>query len=310
MKLNINKISRLADAKFEVKYNLTLINSLELSEYLKNLYESKGIDISDFSNRVGGMVIDQYIYQDFFLLKDGEEYFLLDGFRRLLQEEVIDTDITVKIYDRADLNDANLVELMVGLNHHKFFTSEQNYSERGFALFFKTIFNINIPLIVKAMNGYMLEGDLVKGYSERFEKPKNTKNFNKIVQAAQEPYFFDDLRFIEKCAVNNLLIDSYFGVLVKKIRTKIESTIIHCEMYGKEETNNGKLWKYNFDDDLLNLLTNNKLLIDKIEKLPNARSQKDAHKEVMDMFESIFTKYIFNEEVELTTIEKKEIVKN
>jgi hypothetical protein len=251
---------------------------------LKNVYVQKDIDISEFigdKSRVG-LPIEPYIYQNFFLLRNGDEYLLLDGFRRLLQENVPNVDVVVNIYDYYKMTDVQLIQLMFGLNHQKFFTTDNNcYNDRGFALLFKSIWNLDLSKIVHAINGY----SIVKGYnwdSRDRKKAKGENHYLQLLNAINE-YFIEDLQFFKSCLKEGLLVDELFGEQVKKYRLQTEKSF-----YG-----------------VLNELSKDKTLIEQIVKLPSARSYSQVRGYIADLYARHFTMYVSGVEKELSFTEKE-----
>lgn len=96
------------------QYNIEEVNAKAISVAIKGKLLELGIDhtkynseIVEESNYNYGQQKDSienppheiYQYQNFFLLKDGDGYLLLDGFRRLLWYNPPNMDILVRVYD-------------------------------------------------------------------------------------------------------------------------------------------------------------------------------------------------------------------
>jgi hypothetical protein len=112
-------------------YTINVYNARVLSEFIKNKYIIK-YGISDFSvfyntkNREEFDKISAYINPVTILcdnvndILESNDILLLDGFLRLLMDDIPDVDIIVKSYD-YNTSDVNIFTLLFHLNHWKFF---------------------------------------------------------------------------------------------------------------------------------------------------------------------------------------------
>lgn len=213
------------DNLLDATYEIITINARKFSQRLKTTYENLGIDISEhnsvggnlYSNDKGDTPIEAYAYQLFFAYKKDGEYYLLDGYRRLLwAENIPNIDINVHVYE--NLNDQQLINLMMYLNHWKF-SSTNKFWDRGFSLFYKTYFDINISSINDAFMGYLLVNKANVEYSFDLRVYYNQKTNQLIKEKMLEADYLNNIRLIDYAVkkykgLNNV----QFGALISKFK--------------------------------------------------------------------------------------------
>jgi hypothetical protein len=214
-----------------VPYELLLIASAaDLSGELKSVLTQKGINPADYNshesaswNKKDEVVSENppaeiYEYQNFFVLENIEgQLILFDGFRRLLWYTPPTTPILVRLYKQSDLNDQQILSLLVSLNHFKFFGG-QEYHERGFSLLLKTVFDLDITKFKRAFDAYLSSDEIKNSYSLSGKRgaAKNNEIKNRIVN----PYFIDDMRFLEKLRASKYMCDQFVGALTFQERQR------------------------------------------------------------------------------------------
>lgn len=227
------------DNILHVKYNVYSMNAIELSEYLKsNLGENYKKYNSDNHKSIEN-IPEIYEYQLFFLYKNlNNEFKLLDGFRRLLWYDVPDTDITVRVYE--NLSDVQLLELMVNLNHFKFF-SNQNYYDRGFSLFLSVFFDLDITENREVLDAYLSAEKVKLGFSSNIENAREQGKNILVKERILNPYFISDIRFLfelKKRGYSVLMLPA----LLHKLRAEIgDNFILNIDLFIQALKNNDKI---------------------------------------------------------------------
>lgn len=192
-------IDKVKDQVLNTEYNLCCVNAIELSKYLKEKnpnynkynFQNKTTSENDFLN--SGL----YEYQNFFLYRKDGEYKLLDGFRRLLwHDNIPDRDIHVRVYE--DLSDSELIKLMISLNNFKFFSKNQEYYDRGFAMFLDSFFDLDITENFKIFDDYMSFYKLKNGYGvgSKAIKYEGEDVAIKVIEFLTSEHFISDFKFV------------------------------------------------------------------------------------------------------------------
>jgi hypothetical protein len=214
------------DTLLNVEFSLERINSRELAEDLISFYNKQKIDFKSFNANLYGyreeekemdIPVDAYEYQNFVVLEDNGNYILLDGFRRLLWNKTVDHDILVRVYKREDLTDTKILQLLVSLNHTKFFAGLGNYYDRGFALALKTVFNIDLRKFYKSFDGYLRGADFKYSYRDNvlYEDKAHKAVSEKIVSEN----FLEDVSFLEAVSESDMTkSDLVFGAFIYNLR--------------------------------------------------------------------------------------------
>lgn len=267
------------DTLLNVNYEIVNMNAKHLAVILKKTYSENGINISSFieeANSPSNVPLAAYEYQNFFLLKDGEKFFLLDGFRRLLLWDVPDMEISVRVYDRKEISDKQLLQLIVNLNHTKFFGGLGAFHKRGFALLLKSIFNIDILKIQSAFEGYLSGTEEVVGVFGE----KNV-SYLSVISRIVTDNFTSNIKFLEKCQENNFYVGRVLGVMLfnKNKQYDAEVFISKCLEYSQ------------FKKTLENIFS-------------NVGVRRDNHiNQLLQIYKSVFAG-LDGEKIELTYLEK------
>ena len=92
------------------------------------------------------------------------------------------------------MNRAYILKLLVSLNHTKFFGGIGNFYDRGFALAFYSIFNVDITKIYDSFNGYLTVKEAKYYYSvSRLKKEEaSVTTMDKVLNEK----FIDDMKFL------------------------------------------------------------------------------------------------------------------
>lgn len=228
-------LSKMLKETFRVKYNIT-----DLKEFSK---ESSVDNISDTYPEI-------YEYQNFFILKrlDGS-YLLLDGFRRLLLYSGLpDIDVNVRVYDESKMTQNQIINLMLMLNHTKFFGGIGKYYDKGFNLIFFLLFGFNINKFNSVFEGYVVYNETdTESYIFRtniHETSKLSILKNKLTQ----PKSIEDLQklyelFLLKPTINKFY---FFGSLLYQFREKYPEMVFDVDKF-MELTNNPEIIKLETD---------------------------------------------------------------
>ena len=225
-------ITAFKDNILGVNYSLNTANASELSQELKGNLTKLGINFEKYnSDLANGDRWDKaemkksaanppkeiYEYQNFFLLErtDGKTV-LVDGFRRLLWYKAPDMPVLYRLYSQKDLTDQKLLQLLVHLNHTKFFGGIGDYFDRGFALSFKVCFDLDILKFATAFKAYLQSDELSRGYS--IDQIRGTEQNAEVISRILSPKFLDDMRFIQALVGKGVMLNSNFSALVWKTR--------------------------------------------------------------------------------------------
>lgn len=300
-------IGYFTDNKIYKGYYLVSTSAKKLSNYLKELYSKKGIDLNSHNGNKGyrysfGKSNNTeekpphaiYEYQNFFLMENEKgEFVLLDGFRRLLWYDAPDVPITVRVYEQSKLTNTDILTLLTDLNHFKFYGGG-SYHERGFSLLLKTVFDLNIHDYMNAFDGYLYGTKTVHDYGTR-ETSQN--NYDVVKERITNKFFISDINFIRELNDNGFLADRFVGATIYEHRSKSD----------KE-----------FDvNSFISYLKDNKTLTDlmvKYEKIGTDNSAKsiDIVNKILGIYDNAFT-LIEGGNIELSYAEKldecKEAVK-
>ena len=208
------------DYKFEI-----ITSAKELSAKLKKTYKSMKIDFEQFNTSTDGSDVEKnppveiYEYQNFFLLeKTDGNVILLDGFRRLLWYNAPETPIMVRTYKQSDLSSAQILMLLVNLNHFKFF-SDSSYQERGFGLLLKTVFDIDITKFRSAFDAYLSSNETHNSYTSGMFADEGTSKIDTIKKRILGAHFVDDMKFLSTLKKEGCMVNSFFGALLYQKRT-------------------------------------------------------------------------------------------
>ena len=223
--MKITKLYKGKDQINNLDFDMVNVNALELSNYIKNSLEEKGINYKEHNTQGLGYRDEEklfeeklfeendseiYEYQNFFLLKDEKDYILLDGFRRLLWAIPPSVNINVRIYNREDITDVQLLELMVNLNHFKFISNIGTYYDRGFALFIRTLFNINILKFKHSFDGFLGKKDEQRNYSNY---GNNTDRYV-VKDRIKSDIFLKGIKFLQQLSDNDYMKCNFIGTTI------------------------------------------------------------------------------------------------
>jgi hypothetical protein len=231
----MNKVCKIKDGILGVEYDLVLSNAKSISKELKENFKSMGIDYKNFNSEnseeetyswrkkgvdsVQSPPSEIYEYQNFFLLrKEDGKHILLDGFRRLLWYNCPDKEILIRVYDKKDLTDKQILKILTHLNHTKFFGGIGDYFDRGFSLALKSIFDIDILKYSNFLDAYLSHNQLLKEYGDwNREKDGEEKN-EEILDRIVTDNFIYDMKFVQSLVGKNIMLNSKFGVLLWNMR--------------------------------------------------------------------------------------------
>jgi len=148
------------DDLMNCNYTLYSVKYFELRDLVRSWYD--GYNLKDFDNRYTGnprydvdfkvMRKSGLLTNLFYAYKEGNKFYLLDGFNRLLAdygELNKDTTVYIKIIEDK-LEDYQLMSLMFNLNLWKLYNKNYggfeltDFIDRGFRLFLKSKFNIEL----------------------------------------------------------------------------------------------------------------------------------------------------------------------
>lgn len=228
------------DTLINADYTIEGFNSAGLSVLIKKYLSSKEIDFKSFnrelyeySGQEKDMIIpvDAYEYQNFTVLKtENGEYILLDGFRRLLWNTTISHPIQVRVYRQKDLSSEQILKLLVSLNHTKFFAGLGEFYDRGFALAFKTIFDIDITKFYKSFDGYLTGESFQYSYSNR--KVSGGKGHKSVCEKIVSNSFLADMKFLEDVSESDLIkSDLVFGAFVYNLRQENAELVLDSKSF-------------------------------------------------------------------------------
>ena len=157
---------KIKDNYINSEYLILNVNAIKLSNFIKSKY-SENYDI-DYSNmhsvkfRTDTSILPAYI-NPVSILCDNEDIFssknvlLLDGFLRLLSDDIPDIDILVKVY--INISDTDILKLIFYLNHWKLFVGQsvvfhrhkniEFFFDRGVTQLLKIKHNLDFTTIEK-----------------------------------------------------------------------------------------------------------------------------------------------------------------
>lgn len=279
------------DSINQCKYRIETFNALELSNSLKSNYNDLGIDYTKYivKNYISEKPIDTpkeiYEYQNFFLLEKDGKYVLLDGFRRLLWYDVPNIDVQVRIYNYNDMTNSQILKLLFNLNHQKLYqTGNNNFFDRGFALFLLTLYGIDLFAFKNSFLGYLNQKRLEKDYSSDLLKDEQSNQL--ITERITNSFFISDMKFLRDCKDLLEINETSWGALIASYREKTDKP---------------------FSVDIINEIQSNALIIKQIEKFNNARDSRNIGywNGLTPMFINILDKHILGStEVRKTMVEK------
>jgi hypothetical protein len=272
------------DSLLNVKYELHRIGAADLSIMLKDTFSDKKIDYNKFNSATSkenssGTKTEKelalnppkeiYEYQNFFVIRELDgKLNLLDGFRRLLWYKAPDVPVSVRVYNRKDVTDQQILTLMVYLNHFKFYANHNNYLDRGFALLLKSMFDVDTTKYSRAYTAY-LDGD----YSDdsRWSTDGKEVENSRVKERIINPLFISDMRFLEGLQKLGYLFSSNIGALLSHIRSN--SAIEY------------------FADTFIAQVKLNPAMAGLMDKVKNANRYSDkqyAGKKILEIYENIF----------------------
>jgi hypothetical protein len=307
----VKKISVLKDNVIGVEYSLVLANAKNTSDKLKDTFSSMGIDYNEFNSdycddntsywkkpktdSVNKPPSEIYEYQNFFLLrKEDGNLILLDGFRRLLWYNTPDQDILVRIYDKKNMTDKEVLQILIHLNHTKFFGGIGNYFDRGFSLALNSIFGLKILKYSKVFDAYVSKNSLIREYSVRGESSGEDKN-QEILNRILSDKFIEDMRFVQDLLDNDIMLNSNFGVLLWTIRQENPDFVFSSKQFV-EKCKENKYIKENYSKYL------------KVGDGTSAESQKAINR-MIELYTAVFNEML-GKEVEKSYLELKEETKS
>jgi hypothetical protein len=290
MDLNFENKQKKYDSLIKSDYNLVEVNAQELSSYLKKQLQGKNIELSDYNiskfSFNDEIPLEIYEYNNFVLLENKTgELILMDGFRRLLCFEVPDIKITVRVYNEEDLTNQEMLRLLIFQNHFKFYTNSKYY-DRGFSLFFKLIFQLDIPKYHEVFNNYLTLNELSKNFMYR-SNTVETDQVN-IKDRLLNEFFIDDIKFIQDLYDNNIFMTNFFGSVLYTIRSKYPKNKLDSKFFI-EKLKNDKI----FNDLVVKIKNSGENRSDKSLKITNNLSE--TYEKVLRMMFGEETKKTYKE---------------
>ena len=244
--MNKASLGFIKDNLLNLTYELVRFESAkELSSHLKSVLIKENINYNQYNsytskkswdnedNSIENPPAEIYEYQNFFLLeKSNGDYLLLDGFRRLLWYDAPESPILVRIYKEEHLSSQEILTLLVYLNHFKFIgSSGGSYYDRGFALLLRTVFDLDILKFKETFNAYLNSKKIKNDYSS-----DNSINIETTKERILNPFFVDDIKFINKLQEAGGMINKFFGALLYKERSNYNKPF-HVEEFIKLQMN-------------------------------------------------------------------------
>lgn len=286
----------LRDNVLNCDYQIFIDNAQNISNTLKQNLIKLNVNFEDYNSSKGtcdNLPEEVYQYQNFFLLKDGDKYLLLDGFRRLLWNTPPDIDILIRVYDKKDLSDKNILKLLVHLNHTKFFGGIGDYFDRGFSLGLKIIFDLDILKYKSVFDAYLHKDNFEKSWlkNEKKYQDKNEEVLNRIVSDK----FISDMTFVQNIIGKNIMLNKNFGALLWKFRNENPEVVFDSKKFI-EICENNKFIKQNYES------------FKKIGDNDSMNSEKVVNK-MLELYIGVFNEMI-GKKVEKSYLEIKEEVKN
>lgn len=259
----IQEIGKYKDNLLNVEYTLAMSNAAELSTYLKQTIDGdinyfdrdKKVDkpyYSDFEKIEYSLIetppTEIYEYQPFFLLKNKDgRYILFDGYRRLIKYQALDYPIQVRIYEEEILTEEMKLKLLIYLNHFKFYGGSGQYFDRGFAMAFHILFDIDVMLIYKELDGYLAYLKSVMDYTTN-DTRTTVKNLA-VKDRILNPMFLSDMRFIQKLKQAGVFTNSNIGCFIYEQRLENNTIEFNSKLfideYNKNKNIQTSIKKYN-----------------------------------------------------------------
>lgn len=303
-----DSIKSLRDNILGVDYDLVRDDAKQTSALLKRTLKELGIKHENYNSDIdqsGKQSWEKdkmpkvapkeiYEYQNFFLMErtDGK-IILLDGFRRLLWFDTPTVPILYRLYNQKDITDAKLIQMLVNLNHTKFFGGIGDYFDRGFALALRLCFDLDILKYPLAFDAYITDNELKRGYSNFFDK-KGQDKVDELTKRILNPKFVEDMRFIQGLVGKTVMLNSNFGVLLYQTRCKNPNFVFSADIFWQKVS-----------EDKFALEFYNKFV--KSGDTTSAESQKAVNR-LIEIYSNIFDVMILGKTVE-TFMQMKEAAK-
>ena len=241
------------DVKYLLKCDLASIVSEQLKSTLKELNidekafnsEAESIKSSWLGNdeeSIASPPAEIYEYQNFFLMerKSDGKTILLDGFRRLLWYNVPQgVAINYRVYKQADMTDKQVLQLLVSLNHTKFFSGIGDYFDRGFSLALNLCFGLEILQYKTAFDAYLSNDKIERDYSSQRDY-RRQKYANIVKERIMSDNFIADMHFIQALP-DYIMRNNSFGALLWKIRTENKDFVFDAKTFTEKCKNNKHL---------------------------------------------------------------------
>lgn len=254
--LHLTKIADMMDNYLNVPYTLNTCSAKELSNYLKVNVKKRNLDLDSFNDEKKSVSyldkeanqkseknppLEIYEYQPFFLMEDEKgEYFLCDGFKRLLWYTAPEHSIQVRVYKKNQMTDGKILKMLVNLNHFKFFGGLGKYYDRGFSLLLKIVFDLTIQKYKDAFDGYLSKNEIAKSYSR--ENVRSVQKNESVKDRILNPLFISDTRFIEEITNNPMTMNNTFlGVLTYSFRKAFPDKNFDSTVFLKLQSENAVL---------------------------------------------------------------------
>jgi hypothetical protein len=190
---------------------------------------------------------------------------------------------------------SQVLQLLFNLNHQKLYqTGSNNFFDRGFALFLKTVWGLNLFEFKLNFLGYLNQTNVDKNYGS--EQLQFEKSNQLITQRITNENFINDMRFLKDCTDLLKLNEYSFGALIASYREKFN------DKFGQNEY-----------VQIIKELQNNGLILKQIEKFNNAKDSRNIGywNDLLPMLTNILNKVILgSNEAKMTMVEKMVDYKN
>ncbi len=141
----------------------------------------------------------------------------------------MDYPIQVRVYDEETLSEEMKLKLLIYLNHFKFYGGTGQYFDRGFAMAFHVLFNIDVMLIYKELDGYLTYKQSKNNYTSN-DTRHTVKNLS-VKDRMLNPMFLSDMRFIQNLKQSDVFTNSNIGCFIYETRLKNDEVEFNSDLF-------------------------------------------------------------------------------